>query len=213
MFKIPTYHFEHWFTVGLMLLSAAFLMIFATSGWTIRVISGMSIFCWRCNNPISSSAIFFSMEAAILSPSRSALPDSRTYDLHKQEVKIWGLVLYKVPFKEFIKKTAQDKDHIRKRHYLLEVWCHCGCDVIVQGLVGRSLAEGDHSQLRVERLFRLNNRSAFHANHSGHLKARVMNVHGHRVVNGRCNLEDRPQPVQKVCQEMTVTHFWTVSCY
>lgn len=38
--------------------------------------------CCKWSKPISSSAIFFSMDAAILSPSRSALPDSRTKDLN-----------------------------------------------------------------------------------------------------------------------------------
>ena len=34
-----------------------------------RLISGISMFCCRCRSPISSSAIFFSTEGALLSPS------------------------------------------------------------------------------------------------------------------------------------------------
>lgn len=63
------------------MLASAVLMTSATAGWTARLISGMSMFCCRCSRPISNSVIFFSMEEAILSPSRSALPDSLTYDL------------------------------------------------------------------------------------------------------------------------------------
>lgn len=56
-------------TLGLRPSSAHRLMTVATVWCTGREISGMSMFCCRCSNPISSSAIFFSTEGAILSPS------------------------------------------------------------------------------------------------------------------------------------------------
>ena len=56
-------------TSGLRPSSAAFLMTVATAGWMVSVISGMSMFCCRWSSPISSSAIFFSTDGAILSPS------------------------------------------------------------------------------------------------------------------------------------------------
>ena len=68
-------------TLGFLPAASAALITCCTLGCTVSEISGMSMFCWRCSSPISSSAIFFSIEVAILSPSRSALPDSRTNDL------------------------------------------------------------------------------------------------------------------------------------
>ena len=58
-------------------LSSSFSLLpyFSSSFFNIfPCVPGISMFCWRCRRPISSSAIFFSILVAILSPSRSAFP-------------------------------------------------------------------------------------------------------------------------------------------
>ena len=56
-------------TFGFVPSSVHFLMTADTTGWTVSVISGMSMFCCRWSRPISSSSSFFSTDGAILSPS------------------------------------------------------------------------------------------------------------------------------------------------
>ena len=67
--------------------------------------------------------------------------------------------------------------------FSLEVRRNGRGDVVVQGLVGRALTQGDHPQLGVERLLGLDNGAAFDADDAGHLDAGVVDVDGHGVVN------------------------------
>ena len=55
----------------------------------------------------------------------------------------------------------------------------------MQGLVGRTFAEGDHSQLGVERLLGLDDRPSLHTNNAGHFQAGVVHVNAHGVVYQR----------------------------